>query len=71
MFRVLGLFITALPLLFAIPSTSKACSFNYENANNGTSVKIPSGSGLEGYQDIISGKQPKPFTITGKLFVPG
>lgn len=36
-----------------------------------TSVDIPSGNGLAGYQDIIAGKQPKPFTITGKLFTPG
>ena len=71
MLRTLAAIVTALPVLFAVPSVSKACSFNCEKANNGTNVKIPSGSGLEGYQDIISGKQPKPFTITGKLFVPG
>jgi len=71
MFRIIAMSLIAMPLLFAINTESKACSFNCENANNGTSVKIPSGSGLEGYQDIISGKQPKPFTITGKLFVPG
>ena len=71
MFRIIAVSVIAMPLLFAVSSVSKACSFNCEKANNGTNVKIPSGSGLEGYQDIISGKQPKPFTITGKLFVPG
>lgn len=34
-------------------------------------VDIPSGNGLQGYQDIIAGKQPTPFTITGQLFTPG
>jgi len=69
MVRVLFTFLIGVLLAFAAPKGSEAaCMFN---CTKGKNVKIQSGSGLEGYQDIISGKEPKPFTITGKLYVPG
>lgn len=69
MVRVLFTALIGALLSFAVPKGSEAaCMFN---CTKGKNVTIQSGSGLEGYQDIISGKQPKPFAITGKLYVPG